>query len=153
MRESEVKSGTDEIHTGLSQLAAAVALLSFGKQFSVHRLVNYQRKTGPLCSSHLHKGPAWMFFVSDIFSAKDAPVCAAKGATDLRHYSNFVRFSSNDYFFFFLAVFFDFFAFFAFLAMLPSVAPKVESMQVDDRHACVQNTPQLQNWYRAVRRW
>ena len=33
-------------------------------------------------------------------------------------------FSSNDYFFFFLAVFFDFFAFFAFLAMLPSVVPK-----------------------------
>jgi hypothetical protein len=53
--------------------------------------------------------------------------------------------SSIDYFFFFLAVFFDFFAFFAFLAMLPSVAPRVESMQVDDRHACIQNTPQLQN--------
>ena len=46
-----------------------------------------------------------------------------------------MRLLSNDYFFFFLAVFFDFFAFFAFLAMLPSVAPKVESMQVDDRRA------------------
>ena len=45
--------------------------------------------------------------------------------------------------FFFLAVFF--FAFFAFLAMLPSVIPKVGSMQVDIRHACIQNTPQLQN--------
>jgi hypothetical protein len=33
-------------------------------------------------------------------------------------------FSSNGYFFFFLAVFFAFFAFFAFLAMLPSVIPK-----------------------------
>ena len=32
---------------------------------------------------------------------------------------NAMRFSSNDYFFFFLAVFFAFFAFFAFLAMLP----------------------------------
>jgi hypothetical protein len=42
-----------------------------------------------------------------------------------------------------LAVFF--FAFFAFLAMLPSVIPKVGSMQVDIRHACSQNTPQLQN--------
>jgi hypothetical protein len=64
---------------------------------------------------------------SDILSAKEALVSAAKGATDLRHYPNLVRFSSNDYFFFFLAVFFDFFAFFAFLAMLPSVAPRVES--------------------------
>jgi hypothetical protein len=86
-----------------------------------------------------------MFFCSDILLVKDAPVCAAKDATDLRPYPNLVRFSSNDYFFFFLAVFFDFFAFFAFLAMLPSVAPKVDSMQVDDRHTCIQNTPQLQN--------
>jgi hypothetical protein len=36
-----------------------------------------------------------------------------------------MRFSSNAYFFFFLAVFFAFFAFFAFLAMLPSVIPKL----------------------------
>ena len=35
-----------------------------------------------------------------------------------------MRFLSNGYFFFFLAVFF---AFFAFLAMLPSVVPKVYS--------------------------
>jgi hypothetical protein len=46
-----------------------------------------------------------------------------------------MRFSSNGYFFFFLA-FFAFFAFFAFLAMLPSVVPKVGSMQVDiDMHS------------------
>jgi hypothetical protein len=38
-----------------------------------------------------------------------------------------MRFSSNGYFFFFLAVFFAFFAFFAFLAMFPSVVPKVDS--------------------------
>jgi hypothetical protein len=50
-------------------------------------------------------------------------------------------FSSNGYFFFFLVVFF---AFFAFLAMLPSVIPKVGSMQVDHRHAYIQNTPQVQ---------
>ena len=60
-------------------------------------------------------------------------VRVAKGATtsdDIR-----VRFLSNDYFFFFLAVFFAF-AFFAFLAILPSVVPKkVDSMQVDHRHA------------------
>jgi hypothetical protein len=53
-----------------------------------------------------------------------------------------MRFSSNGYFFFFLAAFF---AFFAFLAMLPSVIPKVGSMQVDNRHAYIQSTPQLQN--------
>ena len=50
----------------------------------------------------------------------------------------------NRYFFFFLAVFFAF-AFFAFLAMLPSVLPKVGSMQVDNRRASIQNTPWLQN--------
>ena len=66
-----------------------------------------------------------------------------RGVTDLRRYPDAIRFSSNGYFFFFLAVFF--FAFFAFLAMLPSVIPKVGSMQVDIRHACIQNTPQLQN--------
>ena len=54
-------------------------------------------------------------------------------------------FSSNGYFFFFLADFFAFFAFFAFLAMLPSVIPKVGSMQVDHRDAYIQNTPQLRN--------
>jgi hypothetical protein len=53
-------------------------------------------------------------------------------------------FSSNGYFFFFLVVFFAFFAFFAFLAMVPSVIPEVGSMQVDHRHAHIQNTPQLQ---------
>jgi hypothetical protein len=66
------------------------------------------------------------------------------GLTDLGHPDD-MMFSSNGYFFFFLAVFFAFFAFFAFLAMLPSVIPKVGSMQVDHRHACIQNTPQLQN--------
>jgi hypothetical protein len=40
---------------------------------------------------------------------------------DLRRYPNAMRFSSNGYFFFFLAAFS---AFFAFLAMLPSVVPK-----------------------------
>ena len=49
---------------------------------------------------------------------------------------------SNNYFFFFLAVFLAvFFAFFAFLAMLPSIIPKVVSMQADHRHACIQSTP------------
>jgi hypothetical protein len=31
-----------------------------------------------------------------------------------------------------------------FLAMMPSVLPKVGSMQVDTRHAYIQTTPQLQ---------
>ena len=58
--------------------------------------------------------------------------------------------SLNGYFFFFFADFF--FAFFAFLAMLPSVIPKVGSMQVDNRHAYIQTTPQLKNRYFALRR-
>jgi len=50
--------------------------------------------------------------------------------------------SSNGYFFFFLAVFLAvFFAFFAFLAMLPSVIPKVYSMQAAYRRAWIQITP------------
>jgi hypothetical protein len=46
-----------------------------------------------------------------------------------------MRFSSNDYFFFFLAVFF--FAFFAFLAMFPSVVPKrlTQCKSTIDMHA------------------
>src|SRR5436190_21168772 len=48
-----------------------------------------------------------------------------------------MRSLSNDYFFFFFPVFFAFVAFFAFFAMLPSVIPKVGSMQVDiDMHRC-----------------
>src|SRR3954453_7284124 len=48
-----------------------------------------------------------------------------------------MRPASNDYFFFFFPVFLAFFAFFAFFAMLPSVIPKVGSMQVDiDMHRC-----------------
>jgi hypothetical protein len=31
------------------------------------------------------------------------------------------------------------------LAMLPSVISKVDSMQVDNRHAYIQGTPQLKN--------
>src|SRR5882757_4547367 len=92
-----------------------------GKQPSADRLIRSQRKTGPLCSSHLHKGPASMFVKRILCRRKLPPVRAAKGGTDLRGYPDAMRFSSN-YFFFFLAVFF---AFFAFLAMLPSVIPKV----------------------------
>jgi hypothetical protein len=67
-----------------------------------------------------------------------------KDVTDFRGYPDVMRFFSNGYFFFFLA-FFVFFAFFAFLAMLPSVVPKVGSMQVDTRHAFIETTPRLQN--------
>ena len=106
-----------------------------GKQSSADRLIRSQRKTGPLCSSHLHKGPASMFVKRILCRRKLPPVRAAKDATDLRGYPDAMRFSSN-YFFFFLAVFLAvFFAFFAFLAMLPSVIPKVGSMQVDNRRA------------------
>jgi hypothetical protein len=82
-------------------------------------------KTGPLCSSNLHKGPAWLFVARIFCRRKLAPVRAAKGVTDLRRYPDATRFSPNGYFFFFLADFFAFFAFFAFLAMLPSVTPKL----------------------------
>jgi hypothetical protein len=66
------------------------------------------------------------------------PVRAAKVVTDLRRYPDAMKFSLNGYFFFFLAVFF---AFFAFLAMLPSVIPKVGSVEVDNRHAYIQTIP------------
>jgi len=42
---------------------------------------------------------------ADILSARAATVRAAKGGTDFRRYPDAMRFSSNDYFFFFLAVF------------------------------------------------
>jgi hypothetical protein len=54
----------------------------------------------------------------------------SQGATHLNRYPDTMRFASNSYFFFFLPVFLDFF--FAFFAMLPSVIPKVGSMQVDN---------------------
>jgi hypothetical protein len=64
------------------------------------------------------------------------PVHVAKRLADLRCYPDAMKFSSNGYFFFFLAVFLAvFFAFFAFLAMLPSVIPKIGSMQVGYRRA------------------
>src|SRR5260370_24361311 len=97
-----------------------------GKQSSADRLIRSQRKTGPLCSSHLHKGPASVFVERIFCWRKLPPVRAAKGGTDFRGYPDAMSFSSYDYFFFFLALFFAaFFAFFAFLAMLPSVIPNV----------------------------
>jgi hypothetical protein len=68
-----------------------------------------------------------------------------------------MRFSSNGYFFFFLAVFF--FAFFAFLAMLPSVIPKlVQCKSTFDTHAvrlhhnCKIDTPRFEEGKRPSRR-
>ena len=80
---------------------------------------------------------------ADILSAKAVACscCEGRNGPHIRHYPDAMRFSSNGYFFFFLAVFF--FAFFAFLAMLPSVIPKVGSVQVDNRHAYIQATPQI----------
>jgi hypothetical protein len=79
---------------------------------------------------------------ADILKAgKLPPVRTAKAQLFcFKRYPSAMTFSSNGYFFFFLAVFF---AFFAFLAMLPSVMPKVG---LNASHlACIQNTPQLQN--------
>src|SRR5712691_5965804 len=103
-----------------------------GKQSSADRLIRSQRKTGPLCSSHLHKGPASMF-VERIFCWRELPpVRAAKGGTDFRGYPDAMRFSSYDYFFFFLAI-------------LPSVIPKVWFNASRPSTCITQSTPQLQN--------
>jgi hypothetical protein len=107
---------------------------SFGKQLSFDRLA------AAIC---IRVRPECLLFGYSIGESCRLQCC--EGRNDLRCNPKLVRLSSNDYFFFFLAVFLDFFAFFAFLAMLPSVIPKVELMQVDDRRACIQNTPQSQN--------
>jgi hypothetical protein len=84
-----------------------------------------QRKNGPLCSCHLHKGPAWLLVARILRRRKRPPACAARAQRPLRCYPSSMRFLPNDYFFFAVFfVFFAFFAFFAFLAMLPSVVPK-----------------------------
>jgi hypothetical protein len=62
---------------------------------------------------------------ADILKAEAATCPCCEGAAGFRRYPDAMKFSSNGYFFFFLAVFFAFFAFFAFLAMLPSVIPKL----------------------------
>ena len=63
------------------------------------------------------------------------PCC--EGRNGPQTLSEFYEVSSNDYFFFFLAVFLAvFFAFFAFLAMLPSIFPKVvQCRPTIDMHA------------------
>ena len=76
------------------------------------------------------------------YATKAAADPCCEGRNGPQTLSECYEVSSNDYFFFFLAVFLAvFFAFFAFLAMLPSIIPKVVSMQVDHRHACIQSTP------------
>jgi hypothetical protein len=88
-------------------------------------------KTGPLCSSYLHNGPVRRF----VARKRKLPPVHVRRRNRPQRFPDTMRFSSNGYFFFFF-VFFAFFAFFAFLAMLPSVIPKVGSMQVDIRRAC-----------------
>ena len=89
---------------------------------------------------------SWPLELQSIFLQKESPdryaatICIAirsdcyadilKAEAATCPYPDAMKFSSNGYFFFFLAVFFAFFAFFAFLAMLPSVIPKVGLMQV-----------------------
>jgi len=86
------------------------------------------------------------------------PVRAAKAQLAcFRRYPDAMTFSSNGYFFFFLAVFFAFFAFFAFLAMLPSVIPKVGLMQVilhafKIHHNCKIDTERFEEGKRPSRR-
>lgn len=114
-----------------------------------------KRKTGPLCSSHLHKGPALSYLAAILNGCKGRFISFGRGFALCRGCAPKTQSLSRgyDYFFFFevffatflVAAFAVFFAFFAFLAMLLSVIPKVGSVQVDNRHAYIQTTPQLQN--------
>jgi hypothetical protein len=78
-----------------------------------------KRKTGPLCSSHLHKGPALSYLAANRAAAKDISDPLERFRPEALY----------DYFFFFevffatflVAAFAVFFAFFAFLAMSSSL--------------------------------
>lgn len=89
-------------------------------------LAGVETKTGPLCSSHLHKGPALSCLPRYRTAAKDTsyPLVRFRFACEVAT----LRWQGlgRGYFFFFLEVFFAtflvaafavFFAFFAFLAM------------------------------------
>jgi hypothetical protein len=59
-------------------------------------------KTGPLCSSCLHKGPGLTVVARMFFKGKLPPIHVAKARQTQRE-PDAMRFSSNSYFFFFLA--------------------------------------------------
>jgi hypothetical protein len=106
-----------------------------------------KRKTGPLCSSHLHKGPALSCLAAMPNGCKGHFISFGRGFV-LRPGRDPEAQSLGrgyDYFFFFevflatflVAAFAVFFAFFAFLAMSPSVKKNSlsEHAHAVDRHA------------------
>jgi hypothetical protein len=105
-----------------------------------------KRKTGPLCSSHLHKGPALSYLAAIPNGCKghfrsfgEVSLCVRLATRTPQSLSR-----GYDYFFFFevffatflVAAFAVFFAFFAFLAMSSSVKNWLsEHAHAVDRHA------------------
>jgi hypothetical protein len=107
-------------------------MLSFGKQCNIDLLVKSQRKTEPLCSSHLHKVRPDCLLLR-IFVGAACLCCEGRNGPQAQSesYEVFV-----ERLLFFLAVFFAFFAFFALLAMLPSVVPK-SSLNASRASTCI----------------
>jgi hypothetical protein len=99
-------------------------------QFCADRLVKSQRKTGPFCSSYLHKGPI-LFYVAAIPKGCKGFQILWKGFAMLPGWDPEAQSLSRGYdYVFFFEVFFAtflvaarvvFFAFFAFLAMSSSL--------------------------------
>lgn len=95
------------------------------------RLAGVETKTGPLYSSHLHKGPALSYLPRYRTAAKDTsdPLERFRFASGVATKSGNVAVADRGYFFLFevffatflVAAFAVFFAFFAFLAMSSSV--------------------------------
>jgi hypothetical protein len=106
--------------------------------------IGQKRKTGPLCSSHLHKGPALSCLCRDTERLQKTFQILWKVSLCVRVATRRRQSLSRDYFFF-LEVFFAtflvaafavFFAFFAFLAMSSSVKNWLsEHAHAVNRHA------------------
>jgi hypothetical protein len=105
-----------------------------------------KRKTGPLCSSHLHKGPASSYLAAMLNGCKGHFISFGRGfALRPGCYPEAQSLSRGyDYFFFFevflatflVAAFAVFFAFFAFLAMSSSVKNELS----EHAHAAYRHT-------------
>jgi hypothetical protein len=105
--------------------------------------VGQKRKTGPLCSSYLHKGPA-LSYLAAIPNGGKGHFRSFGEVSGLRPGGGNFRSRGYDYFFFFevffatflVAAFALFFAFFAFLAMWSSVKNWLsEHAHAVNRHA------------------
>jgi hypothetical protein len=67
-------------------------VLQYPARTITRQLLKSRRKTGPLCSSHLHNGPARLFVARIFCRRKLRSVHPAKGVTDLRCYLHATRF-------------------------------------------------------------